>query len=219
MNDKFKDIIMTPRLSKFVFTSHITFSIGWFGAVTVFLVLAIIGVTSRDMQLARATYLAMELSGWFVIVPFCFGSLLTGIVQAVCTQWGLFKHYWIVIKLILTLAATILLLLHMQPISYLAGLAAKSPLLNTQNIGLRIQLIADAGAALIVLMAIITISVFKPWGRIQFAANGTGEAFKGIKGRRGTTIITWRLFLLIGLVSLFLVFILMHLFGGGMGNH
>jgi ABC-type multidrug transport system permease subunit len=75
-------MMMAPRLNKFVLTSHITFSVGWLGAVAVFLVLAITGLNSRDDQLVRAAFLAMELSSWFIIVPFCIASLLTGIVQA-----------------------------------------------------------------------------------------------------------------------------------------
>src|SRR5258708_37284781 len=119
-------MIMTPRLSKFVLTSHITFSVGWFGAVAVFLALAITGATNPNSQLARSVYPAMELSGWFVIVPCCLASLFTGIVQSLGTKWGLFKHYWILAKLLLTIFATIGLLLHMKPVSYLAGLASET---------------------------------------------------------------------------------------------
>lgn len=123
---------MTPRLSKVVLTSHITFSVGWLGAVAVFLALAITGITSQNIQLARASYLAMEIMSWFIIVPFCLASLLTGIVQSPGTKWGLFKHYWIVVKLILTIGATILLLLHLQPISLLAGMAAETKFSNIE---------------------------------------------------------------------------------------
>ncbi len=128
---------MTFRLSKLVLTTHIMFSVGWLGAVAVFLAFAITGLTSQDTQLARAAYLAMELSGWFVIVPFCLASLFTGLIQALGTKWGLFKHYWIAVKLLLTIAATIILLLHMKPISYLAGIAASTSFSNTLLPGLR----------------------------------------------------------------------------------
>ncbi|HZH96176.1 MAG TPA: hypothetical protein VEY06_09840, partial [Flavisolibacter sp.] len=99
---------MTPRLSKALLTSHITFSVGWIGAVAVFLALAITGLTTQDNQLARSSLIAMELSAWFVVVPFCFTSLFTGVVQAFGTKWGLFKHYWIVVKLFLTVGSTVL---------------------------------------------------------------------------------------------------------------
>ena len=41
----------------------------------------------------RGAYLAMDLIGWFVIVPLSLASLLTGLVQALGTTWGLFRHY------------------------------------------------------------------------------------------------------------------------------
>ncbi len=210
---------MTPRLSKFVLTSHITFSVGWLGAVAVFLALAITGVTSNDSQLARAAYLAMELSGWFVIVPFCFASLLTGLIQSLGTKWGLFKHYWIVVKLLLTIAVTILLLLHMQPISYLVGIAEKTAFSNTEQAGLRIQLIADAGGALLVLLATTTISVYKPWGKIQYRLRENYKRNIGVRDKGITTKKSLGFYILLGLIGLVLLFVIMHLFGGGIGGH
>ncbi|MDQ3191966.1 MAG: hypothetical protein M3Q58_10260 [Bacteroidota bacterium] len=157
----------SPKLGKFILTSHITFSVGWFGAVAVFLAFAITGVTSQDVLLARSAYLAMEVSGWFVIVPLCLASLLTGIIQALGTKWGLFKHYWIIVKLVLTIASTIVLLFHMKPISYLADLATQNAFTINDHFTLKLQLIADAGAALLVLLAITTISIYQPWGKVQ----------------------------------------------------
>lgn len=209
---------MTPRLSKLVLTSHITFSVGWLGAVAVFLALAITGLTNQDVQLARAAYLTMELIGWFVLIPLCFASLSTGIVQALGTKWGLFKHYWIVVKLFLTIAATIILLLHMQPISYLSGVAAEASFSNTQVRGLRIQLIADAGAAILLLLATTTISVYKPWGKIQFRIHDNKQNIE-LQSKKITSKKSWGFYLLIGPISLFIIIIIVHLFGGGMGRH
>lgn len=60
---------MTPYVRKFALTAHVTSSVGWLGAVAVFLALAIAGLTSKDAQMVRAAYLAMELTTRFVIVP------------------------------------------------------------------------------------------------------------------------------------------------------
>ena len=103
---------MTPGLRKFALTTHVTSSVGWLGAVGAFLALAIAGLISQDAQIVRAAYLAMHLTTWFVIVPFCLAALLTGIVQSLGTMWGLFRHYWVLVKFVLTLGATLLLLLH-----------------------------------------------------------------------------------------------------------
>lgn len=206
---------MTLRFTRLTLTSHITFSVGWLGAVVVFLVLAITGLTSTDPQLARAAFMSMELCSWTVIVPLCLASLFSGVVQAMVTEWGLFRHYWIVVKLILTVAATILLLLHMEPISYMAGIASKPSFANTELPQLRIQLIADAGAALMLLLATTTISVYKPWGRIKFGTWKGGH----ISGTSTLRKRSWGFYVLIGMVALILAILIIHIFGGGMGGH
>lgn len=155
---------MAPGLRKFALTAHVTFSVGWLGAVAGFLALAVAGLTSPDAELVRAAYLAMGLTGWFVIVPLSLASLLTGLVQSLGTEWGLIRHYWILFKLLITIFATILLLVHMQPISYMAGVAAETTLSSADLRGLRIQLVADAGAALLALLVATTLSVYKPRG-------------------------------------------------------
>src|SRR5437762_3503112 len=100
---------MTPSLRKLVLTAHVTFSVGWLGAVAAFLVLAIAGLTNQDTQIVRSAYLAMELTARFVVVPLAFASLLSGLVQSLGTPWGLVRHYWVLVKLLLTTFATIIL--------------------------------------------------------------------------------------------------------------
>lgn len=138
---------MTPGLRKSALTAHVTSSVGWLGAVGGFLALAVAGLTSDDASMVRAAYLAMELAGWFVIVPLSLASLPSGIVMSMGTEWGLFRHYWVVAKLLITVVATILLLVHMQPVGHLARVVTDTTLANGELAGLRVQLVADAGAA------------------------------------------------------------------------
>jgi hypothetical protein len=161
-------MIMRPWLRKFALTTHVTFSVGWLGAVAGFLALSIAGLTSGDAQIVRAAYVAMKLTTWFVIVPLSFASLLTGIVQALGTTWGLFRHYWILIKLLLNILATVILLLHTQPIDRLAAAVARTTLSSTDLRPVRIQLVVDAGAALLALLVATTLSVYKPQGRTRY---------------------------------------------------
>lgn len=205
---------MTPRLRKIVLTSHITFSVGWLGSVTVFLVLAFTALTSTNLLFVRSAFIDMKLSAWFIIVPFCLASLSTGIIQAVGTRWGLFKHYWIIVKLFLTIAMTILLLLHMQPISYLAGIAADTSASNIQQSELLIQLIAKAGAALLVLIAIVTISVFKPWGRIGIKQQNNNQQIDKQSMKKSPNF-----YLLIAIIILIVILIITHVSGGGISRH
>src|SRR5437773_12434586 len=112
---------MAPSLRKFALTAHVTSSVGLLGSIAAFLALAIAGLTSQDAQIVRAAYLAMDLTGWFVIVPLSFASLLTGLIQALGTKWGLFRHYWVLAKLLINVFANIVLLMYMPTLSYLAG--------------------------------------------------------------------------------------------------
>ena len=87
------NLTMPPRLRKWALTAHITFSVGWVGAVAGFLALSIAGVTSQNPEVVRAAYVGMNLIGWFIVVPCSLASLLSGIVQSLGTEWGLFRHY------------------------------------------------------------------------------------------------------------------------------
>lgn len=160
-------LIMTPSLRKLALTTHVTSSVGWLGAVASFLALAIAGLVSRDVQTVRAAYVAMEVTTWSVIVPLAFASLLTGLIVSLGTPWGLFRHYWVLVKFVLTLLATALLLLHTRPIGVLATVARESAV-STDMARLQMQLVADAGAALVALLINAVLSVYKPHGMTAY---------------------------------------------------
>lgn len=205
----------SPSIRKLNLTAHISFSVGWTGAVAVFLTLAIAGLINNNVQTIRSCYIAMEISAWMIIVPASIGSLVTGIVQALGTPWGLFRHYWIIVKLILTVVCTALLLLHMNPITYMADAAANKPILPSELDGLRVRLIADAAVALGVLLLITSISVFKPWGKTGYGNNKQKQrTMVNNKTKR-----PWGKYILIGFICVFIAFIIMHLLGGGMSHH
>src|SRR5262245_37648232 len=161
-------MIMTARLRQLALTAHVTSSVGWLGAVAGFLALAVAGLTTQDAARVRAAYLAMEVITWSVIVPFCLATLLTGLVSSLGTAWGLFRHYWVVAKLLLTLVATVIVLLHTQPIGRVAAAAAETTLGIADLRQVRIQLVADAGAALLVLLVNTALGVYKPRGMTRY---------------------------------------------------
>ncbi|UUN31446.1 hypothetical protein KK483_27280 [Streptomyces sp. FIT100] len=159
---------MSPRARKLALTAHVTASVGWFGAIAVFLALAVTGLVARDAVTVRSVYAAMGVTGWYVIVPLCFASLATGIVSAVGTAWGLLRHYWVTVKLAITVLATGALLLHMPPISHIADASAAPGWTGDDLVGLRTQLVVQSGAALLVLLGATALSVFKPQGRTRY---------------------------------------------------
>ena len=161
-------MIMSPGLRKFALTAHVTSSIGWFGAVAAFLALAIVGLTSQDVKYVRAAYLAMELTTWLVIVPLALASLLTGVVSSLGTKWGLFRYYWVLLKLVITILATLILLVHTQPIELLAGVAAKTTALGAYLQSRQLLMVVASSATLVVLIVLTVLSVYKPQGMTPY---------------------------------------------------
>ena len=160
---------MRPRLRKFVLTAHVVSSVGWLGAVAVFLALAVVGLTSQDAQLVRAVYLAMEPAGWFVLVPLSLASLLTGLVQSLGSKWGLLQHYWVLMKLLINVVATTVLLLYMQTLGYLADVAAQTTLSSGDLRLLRSPSpVLHAGFGMLLLLVAATLSVYKPRGMTRY---------------------------------------------------
>ena len=158
-------MIMTPGLRKVALTAHVTFSVGWLGAIVGFLALAIASLTSEDVQLVRASHLAMRLTAWYVIVPFSFASLLTGLVSALGTKWGLFRHYWVLFKFLINLFANVVLLMYMPTLDHFARVAADASLLGGDLNMLRDPSgVVHASLALLLLLVATVLGLYKPRG-------------------------------------------------------
>ncbi|MCP2247347.1 hypothetical protein [Lentzea aerocolonigenes] len=157
---------MRPRARKVALTAHIGASVGWFGAVLTFLGLAIAGVTAQDDRLVRSAYLVAEPVVWYVIVPFAVASLLTGLVSSLGSAWGLFRHHWVLLKLVLNAFATAVLLLYTQTVGHLADIAGDSaadiaPLRSP-------TFVLHSAAALVLLVVALVLAVHKPRGVTRF---------------------------------------------------
>ena len=172
---------MTPSLRKLALTAHVTFSVGWVGAVASFLVLAIAGLTSPDAQVVRAAYLTMDLTGWFVLVPLAFASLVTGVVQSLGTKWGLFQHYWIVAKLLINVLATFVLLLYTETLDSLSRVAAATSSGRDLEALSSPSPVLHAAAALLLLLVATTLAVYKPRGMTPYGQRKHRE-------QRGTSV-------------------------------
>jgi hypothetical protein len=171
---KEKQMLLKPGLRKFALTAHITTSVGWLGAAVGFLAHAIAGLTSQDAQMVRAAYLVMELTGWYVLVPLSLASLATGLIQSLGTKWGLFRHYWVLAKFLLTLVATIILLTFMRGFSGLVSVALDSELSGV-NLGSghgAASPVVHASAGILVLLVCVTLSIYKPWGKTPWDRRG-----------------------------------------------
>jgi hypothetical protein len=162
-------ITMKPPLRKVMLTLHITVSVGWIGAVATYVVLVLAAMTSENVPTLRAVWIAMRVIGWLAVVPLSLASLLSGLIMSLGTKWGLFRHYWVLFSLVLTVFANVILLQHMQTVNALAALAAEmtSGDVTTLREGLNGELF-HAGVGLILLMVVQVMNVYKPRGMTPY---------------------------------------------------
>jgi hypothetical protein len=149
---------MTTGVRRLTLTVHLTCSVGWIGAVLAYLALGIWAATARDADTVRAAWAAMSVTGWWAIVPLAVAALATGLVMSLGTRWGLFRHYWVLVSLALTIVCAVVLLLHMPSVS--AAVA-------TGRSGAGGDLFHPA-AGLIVLLATAVLNVYKPRGLTRY---------------------------------------------------
>jgi hypothetical protein len=213
---------MTPALRRFTFTTHITSSLGWVGAVLAFLALAVIGLTSDDELTVRGAYLVMAPAAWFVLVPLAHASLLSGIALSLGTAWGLFRHYWVVLKLLITVFATVILLIYMGTFRQMAGVAA-DPVVDLAVVR-NASPIVHAILALILLLAATVLGIYKPLGMTAYGKRKQDEQRPAVPsatlGRSGTApsidaASAVRLTYVFGIIAIgmVLLFVLLHFIG------
>lgn len=212
---------MKSAVRRLLFTTHVTSSVGWTGAVLVFLALAAIGLTSQDAPTVRGVYLVMAPAAWFVLVPLAHASLLSGVAISLGTPWGLFRHYWVVSKLLITLFATVILLIYMGTFRQMAGLAA-NPVVGLGLVRNPSPMVHSILALILLLLATV-LGVYKPFGmtpygkRQQVEYRAAPHSPLGDVKRVGTA--RWAYFACVVVVGLILLFIAAHLMSGGFKGH
>ncbi len=133
--------------------------------------------------------------------------------------------------------ATIVLLLKMQLISCLAGVAATTTLSSADLARLRSpELVVHAGGGLLVLLVVALLSVYKPWGMTAYGGRKQSQRGKSQgdlpsipsstptpawSPTKATSTSTPRWVYVVGIhaIGLAVLFLVLHLTGGGLPGH
>jgi hypothetical protein len=154
-------MIMPAGWRKAVLVAHISTSVGWLGAVAAYIALDAAAITSQRADTIRAAWIARDLIVWYVIVPLALTSVLIGVINALGTPWGLLRHHWVLMKLLLTLVATSILLQEASSVSAMARVSASSA-------DPRPGSLMHSVGGLVVLLLIVVLSVVKPRGLTRY---------------------------------------------------
>ena len=157
---------MSRRLRKLVLTVHVISSVGWIGAVCAYLSLVVAALTSESDDTVRAAFVAMELL-YFALIPLASTALVTGVAQALGSNWGLLRHYWVLAKLVLTVVAFTVMVGNLDKVSSHADHVRHAPASDLPA-GAATHDLQHAGVGLLILLLVAILGLYKPRGLTRY---------------------------------------------------
>ena len=146
---------------------HLLFACLWLGgALALCLMVVALGPGQSGGELLGYD-LARKFVDDFIIIPGAIGSLLSGLFISFCTPWGFFKHRWVTVKWVLTVACVLFGTFYLGPringqpiLSQELGLSAATDLGYLAN---RLENMMGGWLQMVSLVFMVVISVIKPW--------------------------------------------------------
>lgn len=158
---------MPPVLRKGVLVLHVLSAGAWIGIDVMVGVLVLVGRLSEDPGTAGLAYRAL---GTFAVVPMLTAALVclgTGLLLGLATRWGIARYWWVLVKLVLTLALTILVVVALRPGMPEVALHGEQLAAGVTPTSEVSDLVFPPVVSLVVLSCATVLAVYKPWGRVR----------------------------------------------------
>jgi hypothetical protein len=178
--DAKSDFKLNVKQKNWLVSLHVSSGAIWLGTG---LCLVIMGAKNIHETSGDALYAVNEICKLlddFVIIPTATISLVSAFFLSWFTNWGFFKHYWVIAKWVLTVLAIVFGTFWIGPwINAMTSISAaerlkalENPLYMFDNQGM-----LWGGIVInVTLLVIIAISLLKPWGRRLPATSKTPKA-------------------------------------------
>lgn len=154
---------MSRRFRKAVLVAHVAVSVGWLGAASLMAMLGVLAARS-SVETRPAVYEMLHMLDLAAMIPFSLGAVGTGLVLSIGTTWGLLRFYWVVAKMIVTLAIMLFAALHVSRMAVLAGVLISRDT-HTDLTAVNLQIHVGALLVTAALLFNTALSIVKPWGR------------------------------------------------------
>jgi hypothetical protein len=140
---------------------HVAVSVGWMGAGAANVVLALTAAHTAALEVGRVCYLMIDRIDLFLVIPLAFAALGTGLVLCLVTPWGLARYWWVLGKLVLTVAVILYSTFGVgvwviESIDATAAGAERSAVAGPLAYGAAVNIVA--------FLLMTWASVAKPWG-------------------------------------------------------
>jgi hypothetical protein len=152
------------RTRNVVLTLHIVVSVGLLGDSAGFLAVAIRRAASDDPAFIDAAHDLLGTFALFFGIPLSFLALLTGVALGLGTPWGVFRHPWVIAKLVLIVTVIVV------------GATVLRPVLADDTATGDVPLIVGAAYDVAALATATALAVFKPGKAVRRAASSATSA-------------------------------------------
>lgn len=152
-----------PRSRKVWLVAHVAGSVGWLGTAYAMVVLGVVA-GAADPADRHASFEMVHACDRYVMIPLSLVSLVTGLVVSLGTQWGVLRHYWVTVKLVVTVVAMLFAtFFQSQWVKEAIAVTAERP--NADFGSLAPAMLSGSVSMVLALLFATVLSVLKPWGR------------------------------------------------------
>jgi hypothetical protein len=162
-----QSITLSASWRKLLLTAHVAATVSVLGTDLVLLLLGLSSLSGAD---PRTIYPAAYLMGARLVAPLAVLSLSTGLLLGVLTPWGLFRYWWVTIKLAITTVLTGVVLFVLVPRLGAAAEAVSGPAPSLRATAERLPLAIAPALASTLLLLMVALAIFKPGWRLRSRA-------------------------------------------------
>lgn len=136
------------------------------------LALLITGETTNDALAAASSYTAIRIIVPVTVSVLSLGMLVTGILLAITTKWGLVRHKWVLVKFTIGIILTILVYVALLPgvDDIPTTLDGSADAVRETLTTVRANLPYPPIVSFLALSFALFLSVFKPWGKTRWGS-------------------------------------------------
>jgi hypothetical protein len=166
---------LSPRMRKVVLVTHIASAGSWLGLDLVLGILVFTAFTA-DVQPAAAAAASIASFATWPLITIGLLTLASGAVLGLGSKYGLVRYWWVLAKLALNLVLVTLVVLVLAPgTEELAG-TALGALATGTSLEVTSTMVFPPIVSTTAVIVAMTLSVFKPWGRVGARRRRGGAA-------------------------------------------
>lgn len=148
---------------------HVLVGGAWIGGVVALVLVSHAArrpATGEALALGRV---ALQYLDYGLIIPSCLASLATGFLSSWLTPWGFFKHRWVTVKWVATVAMILFGTFFLGPwVDESAALATRhglGALADPTFVAFARRVAAFGVLQAVILVAVMFVSTLKPWSK------------------------------------------------------